>query len=102
MRCVPGEAEMLALVHPPGKACDVELSPRERALLDFERSWRWLPGPKAEAIRAHLRMSAFAHEAGEPAAFGAEHEDERPVGDREFVDRRAATRIEGDRPDPGA
>ena len=48
---------MLALVHPPGKACDVELSPRDRALLDFERSWRWLPGPKAEAIRAHLRMS---------------------------------------------
>jgi uncharacterized protein DUF3263 len=34
------------------------LSTRDRAILDFERSWRQLSGPKELAIREHLRMSA--------------------------------------------
>jgi hypothetical protein len=33
------------------------LSPRDRAILNFERSWRQLPGPKEVAIREHLRIS---------------------------------------------
>ena len=31
---------------------------RDRAILDFERSWWQLPGTKEEAIRARLNMSA--------------------------------------------
>lgn len=34
------------------------LSERERAVLDFERSWWLLPGPKDRAIQEHLGMSA--------------------------------------------
>ena len=33
------------------------LSACDRAILDFERSWRRYPGPKEAAIREHLRMS---------------------------------------------
>lgn len=33
------------------------LSTRDRAILDFERSWRRLPGPKEHAIREHFRIS---------------------------------------------
>ncbi len=33
------------------------LSARDRAILDFERTWRREPGPKETAIRKHLRMS---------------------------------------------
>lgn len=33
------------------------LSPRDRAILDFERNWRREPRPKETAIREHLRMS---------------------------------------------
>jgi Protein of unknown function (DUF3263) len=49
---------MLALVvlsdqdrHPMG------LSTRDRAIIDFERTWRRFPGPKELAIREHLKMS---------------------------------------------
>ena len=34
------------------------LSERDRAVLDFERSWWLLPGPKDRAIEEHLGMSA--------------------------------------------
>jgi hypothetical protein len=33
------------------------LSPRDRAVLDFERSWRRRAGPKELAIREHLSIS---------------------------------------------
>jgi Protein of unknown function (DUF3263) len=33
------------------------LSTRDRAILDFERTWRRFPGPKELAIREHLRIS---------------------------------------------
>jgi Protein of unknown function (DUF3263) len=33
------------------------LSSRERAILDFERTWWSLPGPKEQAIRAELELS---------------------------------------------
>jgi hypothetical protein len=34
------------------------LDHRSRAILDFERSWWQMPGPKARAIRARFAMSA--------------------------------------------
>ena len=34
------------------------LSDRDRAILDFERRWWTLPGPKELAIREHLGLSA--------------------------------------------
>jgi len=34
------------------------LSPRDRAVLDFERSWWLEPGPKEGAIRSRLDLSA--------------------------------------------
>ncbi|MBW3610666.1 MAG: DUF3263 domain-containing protein [Actinobacteria bacterium] len=33
------------------------LDEREKAILDFERRWRMLPGPKERAIRDHLCLS---------------------------------------------
>ncbi|HEX8770668.1 MAG TPA: DUF3263 domain-containing protein [Acidimicrobiales bacterium] len=33
------------------------LSDRDRAILDFERSWWMQPGPKESAIRARLNLS---------------------------------------------
>jgi len=34
------------------------LSQRDKMVLDFERSWWMLPGPKDRAIREHLGVSA--------------------------------------------
>jgi hypothetical protein len=34
------------------------LSQRDKMVLDFERSWWMLPGPKDRAIREHLGISA--------------------------------------------
>lgn len=34
------------------------LSARDQAILDFERSWWLIPGPKDRAIREHLDISA--------------------------------------------
>jgi hypothetical protein len=34
------------------------LTDRDRSILDFERIWWTLPGPKEHAIREHLGMSA--------------------------------------------
>ncbi|HEX2700262.1 MAG TPA: DUF3263 domain-containing protein [Acidimicrobiales bacterium] len=36
----------------------MSLSDRDRAILDFERKWWTLPGPKESAIREHLGLSA--------------------------------------------
>jgi hypothetical protein len=36
----------------------MELSERDRAILDFEGSWWTEPGPKEEAIKARFRLSA--------------------------------------------
>jgi hypothetical protein len=33
------------------------LSSRDRAILDFEREWWSMPGPKDQAIRTHLALS---------------------------------------------
>ena len=39
----------------------MELTPRERAVLDFERGWWRLPGPKESAIRARFAMSPTSY-----------------------------------------
>ncbi|MFW2339983.1 MAG: DUF3263 domain-containing protein [Acidimicrobiia bacterium] len=36
----------------------VALSSRDQAILDFERSWWLIPGPKDRAIKEHLDISA--------------------------------------------
>ncbi len=36
----------------------MSISDRDRAILDFERTWWTLPGPKELAIREHLGLSA--------------------------------------------
>jgi hypothetical protein len=44
----------------PGQRCNlppVGLSDRDRAILDFERSWWTAPGPKAASIRDRLHLS---------------------------------------------
>jgi hypothetical protein len=54
--------------------CSMELSPHDRALLDFERVWWQLPGRKNDAIRARFDMSSSSYYralhtlADEPAA----------------------------------
>lgn len=37
------------------------LTSTEQSILDFERAWWQSPGPKREAIRAHLEMSPSAY-----------------------------------------
>lgn len=39
------------------QAARVPLSDRDRAILDFERTWWTEPGPKEAAIRARFRLS---------------------------------------------
>jgi hypothetical protein len=39
----------------------MELSPREQAMLDFEREWWQLPGRKNVEIRARFAMSASSY-----------------------------------------
>lgn len=39
----------------------MSLSDRDRAILDFERAWWTLPGPKGAAIRARLGLSATSY-----------------------------------------
>lgn len=81
------------------------LSTRDRAILDFERSWRRLPGPKEAAIREHLGISPSRYYAllsallDDPDAL-----DYDPLtvkrAQRRRNDRRRV-RIEGRRADPG-
>jgi Protein of unknown function (DUF3263) len=85
--------------HPMG------LSTRDRAILNFERNWRQLPGPKEAAIREHLRMSPSRYYAllgallDEPEALSYD-----PLTVKRALrvrnDRRRV-RIEGRRADPG-
>ena len=36
----------------------MSISQRDQSVLDFERSWWLIPGPKDRAIKEHLSMSA--------------------------------------------
>jgi hypothetical protein len=48
----------LTLASPGGNLPGVALSERDRAIIDFERTWWTEPGPKEAAIRARFNLSA--------------------------------------------
>jgi hypothetical protein len=48
----------LNLDAPPGRLPQMALSERDKAILDFERSWWAEPGPKELAIRQRFDLSA--------------------------------------------
>ena len=79
----------------------MELSARDRAILDFERGWWRLPGSKERAIRDHLGMSStrYYERLGalldEPAA--AAYDPLTVKRARRMRDVRRRTRIEGRR-----
>jgi hypothetical protein len=82
----------------------VELSARDRAILDFERSWWRLPGRKEAAIRARLGMSTtrYYRRLGElidePAASLYDPLTVKRL--RRDRDERRRARYEGSRADP--
>jgi hypothetical protein len=82
----------------------MELSARDRAILDFERSWWRLPGRKEAAIRTRLQMSTtrYYRRLGElidqPAAFLYDPLTVKRL--RRDRDERRRARYEGNRADP--
>jgi len=82
------------------------LSARDRAILDFERSWWKHPGPKEAAIRQELGMSATRYYqvlrglADDPGAY--HHDPLTVLRVRRERDRRRRERLEGRRADPGS
>ena len=83
----------------------MELTERERAILDFERGWWTRPGPKEAAIRAELGVSATRYyEILRSLVDRAEAFEYDPLTVsrlRRERDRRRRERIEGSRADPG-
>ena len=82
----------------------VDLSARDRAILDFERSWWQLSGRKEQVIRARLNMSStrYYRRLGElmdlPAALAHDPLTVKRV--RRDRDLRRRARYEGRRADP--
>ena len=83
----------------------MDLSARERAILDFERSWWCFPGPKESAIRARLQVSTshyyrvLGELADRPAAF--EYDPLTVMRLRRSREVRRRGRLDGRRADPG-
>ncbi|HEY5164615.1 MAG TPA: DUF3263 domain-containing protein [Acidimicrobiia bacterium] len=83
----------------------MELSARERAILDFERSWWCFPGPKESAIRARLQVSTshyyrvLSELLEKPAA--SEYDPLTVKRLRRYRDDRRRSRPDGRRADPG-
>lgn len=75
------------------------LSDREKAILDFERRWWSLPGPKEASIREHLALSGtryyqlLARLVDSPDALGYDPLVVRRL--RRLRDRRRRARFEG-------
>ena len=57
-RLLQGAPRSLIPAKQGGKVTGMGLSERDRAILDFERAWSFERGPKEEAIRAELGLSA--------------------------------------------
>jgi hypothetical protein len=82
----------------------MEFSARDRAILDFERSWWHLPGPKEAQIRARLAMSStrYYRRLGElldsTAAFAYDPLTVKRL--RRYRDARRRARFAGQRADP--
>jgi len=84
----------------------MDLSARDRAILDFERSWWRLCGTKETQIRARLDMSAtryyrrLAELIDHPGAFAYDPLTVKRL--RRYRDDRRRARYEGRRADPGS
>jgi hypothetical protein len=82
------------------------LSARDRAILDFERSWWRLPGTKETQVRARLDMSTtryyrrLAELLDDPAALVYDPLTVKRL--RRYRDDRRRARYEGRRADPGS
>jgi hypothetical protein len=82
------------------------LSARDRAILDFERSWWRLPGTKETQVRARLDMSTtryyrrLAELLDDPAARVYDPLTVKRL--RRYRDDRRRARFEGRRADPGS
>jgi Protein of unknown function (DUF3263) len=81
----------------------MELSERERAILDFEGSWWTEPGPKEDAIKARFGLSATRYYQIVAALIDrSEAEDYQPLVVRRARlsrDRRRRVRFEGPQAD---
>ena len=82
----------------------MELTARDRAILDFEREWWMLPGPKDAAIRDRFDVSASSYYRALSALIedlDALRYDPLTVKRlRKQRDERRRVRIEGRRADP--
>jgi len=82
----------------------MDLTPRERAMLDFERECWMLPGPKELEIRARFEVSPSSYYRALGLLIdrsGARHYDPLTVKRlRRQRDERRRVRIEGRRADP--
>ncbi len=82
----------------------MELTARDRAILDFEREWWHMPPPKVRQIRARLDMSSSRYYArlaeltDVPAAL--EYDPLTVKRLRRYRDLRRRARYEGRRADP--
>jgi hypothetical protein len=83
----------------------MELSARDRAILDFERTWCIRDGAKEATIRTELGMSGTRYYEllrrmlDEPAAY--RHDPLTVKRLRRQRDRRRRDRVDGPRADPG-
>jgi Protein of unknown function (DUF3263) len=82
------------------------LSPRDRAILDFERTWRHQPGPKEAAIREHFDISPSRYytllSALLDEAAAVEYDPLTVKRAQRVRNQRRRVRIEGRRADPGS
>jgi hypothetical protein len=96
---------MLVIRVPRGQdRASMELTARERAILDFEREWWMLPGPKEAEIRARFEMAPSSYYRTVNVLMehpGAADYDPLTVKRlRKQRDERRRVRIEGRRADP--
>jgi hypothetical protein len=84
----------------------MDLTARERAILDFERGWWRLEGPKEAAIRDRLRMSGtrYYRLLGEliDRSAAVDYDPLTVKRLRRYRDHRRRARFEGRRADPGS
>jgi hypothetical protein len=82
------------------------LAPRDRAILDFERSWWTCSGPKEAAIRTELGVSGTSYYARLRALLDdADAYDYDPLTVKRLQrdrERRRRERLDGTRADPGS
>jgi Protein of unknown function (DUF3263) len=82
----------------------MELTARERAILDFEREWWMLPGPKEAAIRERFHMAPSSYYRAVSALVdhprAVQYDPLTVKRLRKQRDERRRVRIEGRRADP--